>query len=68
MPARKPAAPTKKECLVQIKKYEDLTREAKRFYRESEQQELRHYREEIKKLNLILEKHSQKEAQRNGKK
>jgi hypothetical protein len=67
MPAKKPPIPSKKQCLEDIRKYQDLTREAKRFYRESEEQELRHYREEIKKLNLILEKHQQKEASR-GKK
>tara|TARA_X000001036_G_C20571914_1_gene763020 strand:- start:55 stop:255 length:201 start_codon:yes stop_codon:yes gene_type:complete len=55
--------PSKKQCLEDIKKYQDLTRECKRFYRESEEQELRHYREEIAKLQLILEKHLQKEVQ-----
>ena len=55
--------PSKKQCLEDIKKYQDLTRECKRFYRESEEQELRHYREEISKLQLILEKHLQKEVQ-----
>ena len=55
--------PSMKQCLEDIKKYQDLTRECKRFYRESEEQELRHYREEISKLQLILEKHLQKEVQ-----
>ena len=68
MPARKSPTPSKKQCLEDIKKYQELSREARRFYRESEQQELKHYEEEIKKLNLILEKHHQKEAQKNGKK
>jgi hypothetical protein len=64
MPARKPPKPSKKQCLEDIKKYQALTREARRFYRESEQQELKHYADEIAKLNLILEKHLQKEAKR----
>ena len=68
MPARKSPKPSRKQCLEDIKKYQDLTREAKRFYRESEEQELRHYRDEIKKLLLILEHHQQKEAKKNGKK
>ena len=60
--------PSKKQCLEDIKKYQDLTREAKRFYRESEEQELKHYADEIAKLLLILEHHQQKEAKKSGKK
>ena len=56
MPARKPPKPSKKQCLEDIKKYQDLTRECKRFYREQQEQELKHYREEIAKLEVYLEK------------
>ncbi len=56
MQARKPPKPSKKKCLEDIKKYQDLTRECKRFYREQQEQELKHYREEIAKLEVYLEK------------
>ena len=59
--------PPKKTCLVEIHKYEILVKEAKQFYKEHVQKELKHYQAGIAKYQKTLYAHLLKEAS-NGKK
>ena len=59
--------PSKKTCLEEIHKYEILIKEAKQFYKEHEEKELKHYHAGIAKYQKTLDAHLLKEAS-NGKK